>query len=163
MTRRPVVALVAVTLAFGVGVGLGTMLGGGPAVAQEVPPEADIIRGALQDLERINRLINEAIEDYVNNRIDEDSLRRRIRKILERKEDAVSDLFRWYEVYGGSFTQWYFRFSRVDRFLDEAYLLSQLGRFEHRQVLAGPLRNAERTKKDIERELRERLKEIEEG
>jgi len=87
--------VLAAALVFGGGLGVGTLLGAARAGAQEVPPEGDLIRGALQDLERINRLLKGAIEDYQGGGIDEDSLRRRIRRILERKEEAIADLFRW--------------------------------------------------------------------
>jgi len=153
--------VLAAALVFGGGLGVGTLLGAARAGAQEVPPEGDLIRGALQDLERINRLLKGAIEDYQGGGIDEDSLRRRIRRILERKEEAIADLFRWYEVYGASFAQWYFRFSRLDRLLDESYLRSQLEEILNRGQISGPLKNAERLKKDIERELKDRLKELE--
>jgi hypothetical protein len=165
MIRRSVIGAFAVALAFGCGMGTGLLLGGGAAGAQtmEIPPEADLIRAGLQDLERINRMLKDAIEDYEGNRIDEETLRKRIRNILERKEETIADLFRWYEVYGGSFAQWYFRFSRLDRFLDESFLRSQLEEILSRGQISGPLKNAERLKKDIERELRDRLKEIEQG
>lgn len=163
MIRRAVAAGVAVALTFGGGVGVGILIGGGAVGAQEVPPEADLIRGGLEDLERINRLLKAAIDDYEDGRIDEESLRRRIRRILERKEEIIADLFRWYQVYGGSFAQWYFRFSRLDRHLDEAYLRSQLEEILSRGQISGPLKRAERLKKDIERELKDRLKEIEKG
>jgi len=64
-------------------------------------------------------------------------------------------------VYGASFAQWYFRFSRLDRLLDESYLRSQLEEILNRGQISGPLKNAERLKKDIERELKDRLKELE--
>ncbi len=163
MLRRHLAALLAMTLTFGGGLGVGTLLTGGQAGAQEIPPEGDLIRGALEDLERINKRLREAIDDYEEGRIDEGALRRRIQKILEMKENAIADLFRWYEVYGSSFAQWYFRFSRLDRHLDESFLRSQLEEILNRRQISGPLRDAERLKKDIERELKDRLKAIEQG
>jgi hypothetical protein len=161
MLRRHLAAALAMALTFGGGLGIGTLLGGGAAGAQEIPPETDLIRGALEDLERINRLLKGAIDDYEGGQIDEDALRRRIKRILDRKEEAIADLFRWYQVYGDSFARWYFRFSRLDRLLDESYLQSQLEEILNRGQISGPLKNAERLKKDIERELRDRLNELE--
>jgi len=50
MTRRPMALVLAAALVFGGGLGVGTLLGAARAGAQEVPPEGDLIRGALQDL-----------------------------------------------------------------------------------------------------------------
>jgi hypothetical protein len=163
MVRRHLAATLALALTFGAGVGTGALLGGFPAGAQETPPEEELIRGALEDLKRINKRLQDAIHDYEQGDIGERELRRRIRQILELKEDTISDLFRWYEVYGGSFAQWYFRFSRVDRFLDESFLRSQLEEILSRRQITGPLDQAHRLKKDIERELRERLAQLEQG
>jgi hypothetical protein len=162
MMRRLATAAVAVLL-FGAGLSLGGLLAGRAARAQESPPENEIIRIGLDGLERINRMLREAIDDYEEGRIDEEGLRRRIRRILERKKDVVADLFRWYTVYGDTFARWYFVFSALDRRLDEAYLRSQLEEILGRRQISGPLRTAKEVKESIERDLRERLRELEGG
>ncbi len=74
-----------------------------------------------EKLKEMNELIQKAIDDYRNDVIEEDELRKRIDEIIELKLETIDE---FPDVWGIPFEDWYFHFAMLDRALDSAILLS---------------------------------------
>ena len=162
MRRSLAVAVaVAVGLAFGGGLMVGTLaLRGERASAQAQPTEEDRIKAALEKLEKINKKLSDAIADFKAGTITAAQLNARILDIEDLKRKAIDDLFEGVPIYGQSFSYWYTGFHAMDFRLQEARVRSQLADMFSRGDVAKSLTRAENNKKSIEKKLKERLQQI---
>ena len=97
----------------------------------------------------MNQLLQKAIDDYRNDVIEEDELRKRINEIIELKFEAM-DAFPG--VWGYSFTSWYRAFASLDHSLFWAKAYSDTWVMSEAEVLA-LLERAKSTKEELEQHL----------
>ncbi len=70
-----------------------------------------------EKLKKMNELLQKAIDDYRNDVIEEDELRKRIDEIFKLKYEVMEE---FPDVWGQDFRYWYYVFVGLDRFLDLA-------------------------------------------
>jgi len=102
-----------------------------------------------EKLKKMNELLQKAIDDYRNDVIEEDELRKRIDEIIKLKKETIDE---FPDVWGHSFSYWYVMFSCLDWELESAERMSRWWTFSEADVLE-MLEWAKRWKEDMERKL----------
>ncbi len=99
-----------------------------------------------EKLTEMNELLQKAMDDYRNDVIEEDELRKRIDEIIELKLEIIDE---FPVIWGYSFSYWYHSFSVIDRYLEFADNRASKWGFLESEVIH-MLEKAKQLKEDLE-------------
>jgi hypothetical protein len=102
-----------------------------------------------EKLKEMNELLQKAIDDYRNDVIEEDELRKRIEEIIKLKREAIAE---FPDVWGQTFAYWYHRLASIDGALNLTRDNSFIPLFSEAYVLQ-TLEWAKEWKEDLEKKV----------